>query len=416
MSGQDALNNALNQLDRVIELVDIKEDVIKRLANHNAVYEFTIPVEMDDGSIDVFTGYRAQHEGVLGPYKGGLRFHPSVNREECIALSMWMTWKCALMNLPYGGAKGGVKVNSKELSSNEKERLTRRMTHEMREFIGPKKDIPAPDMGTTSRTMSWIMDAYSMGEKEMTPGVVTGKPPVVSGSLGRDSAPGRSVALITKQACEYYDKNIEDITVAVQGYGSVGGNAARLLDDWGATIVALSDEHGLVYDENGLDTSDIPIHTEKPEGIKNYSGSELQENKNILYSDVDVLIPAAIGNVITEDNADKINADIIVEGSNGPTNMSAEPILAENDVVVIPDILANAGGVVVSYYEWVQGIGRKNWTLEHVQSELDDDMLTAWSEVENKYSNNTGIKWRDAAYMVAIERLNNAYAERGHWP
>lgn len=416
MSGQDALDNALTQLNRVIELVDIEEDVIKRLANHNAVYEFTIPVEMDDGSIDVFTGYRAQHEGVLGPYKGGLRYHPSVNREECIALSMWMTWKCALMNLPYGGAKGGVKVNSKKLSQTEKERLTRRMTHEMREFIGPKKDIPAPDMGTTSRTMSWIMDAYSMGEKEMTPGVVTGKPPVVSGSLGRESAPGRSVALIAKQVSDYYNKDINDITVAVQGYGSVGGNAARLLDNWGATIVALSDEHGLVYDENGLDTSDIPIHTEKPEGIKNYEKATLQEDKNILYSDVDILIPAAIGNVITEDNADNINADIIVEGSNGPINMNAEPILDNKDVVVIPDILANAGGVVVSYYEWVQGIGRKNWTIEHVQSELDNDMLTAWNKVEKKYNQNADITWRDAAYMVAVERLNSAYEERGHWP
>lgn len=196
---------------------------------------------MDDGTIEIFTGYRAHHEGVLGPYKGGLRFHPSVSREECIALSMWMTWKCALMDLPYGGAKGGVKVNSKKLSANEKEKLTRRMTHEMREFIGPKKDIPAPDMGTTSRTMSWIMDAYSMGEKEMTPGVVTGKPPVVSGSLGRDSAPGRSVALITKEACEYYNKDINDVTVAVQGYGSVGGNAARLLDEWGNTTVTKND-------------------------------------------------------------------------------------------------------------------------------------------------------------------------------
>ncbi len=416
MSGQDALDNALNQLDRVIEIVDIKDSVIQRLKNHNALYEFTIPVKMDDGSINVFTGYRAHHEGVLGPYKGGLRYHPSVSREECIALSMWMTWKCALMNLPYGGAKGGVKVNSKNLSTGEKERLTRRMTHEMREFIGPKKDIPAPDMGTTSRTMSWIMDAYSMGEKEMTPGVVTGKPPVVSGSLGRDNAPGRSVALITKKACEYYDKDISNITVAVQGYGSVGGNAARLLDKWGAKIVALSDEHGMVFDENGLDTSEIPIHTEQPEGIKNYKENKVQKNKNILYSDVDVLIPAAIGNVITKENADKINADIIVEGSNGPVNINAEPRLDEQNIIIIPDIIANAGGVVVSYYEWVQGIGRRNWTLEQVQSELDNDMLNAWDELVNKYENNENISWRDAAYVVALERLNNAYAERGHWP
>lgn len=279
-----------------------------------------------------------------------------------------------------------------------------------------KKDIPAPDMGTTSRTMSWIMDAYSAGENEMTPGIVTGKPPVISGSLGRDSAPGRSVALITKEACKYYDKDINNITVAVQGYGSVGGNAARLLDEWGATIVALSDENGVVYNKNGLDTLDIPIHTEEPEGIKNYDGATIEEDKNILYSDVDILIPAAIGNVITEENANKINADIIVEGSNGPTNLNAEPILRNNDTVVIPDILANAGGVVVSYYEWVQGIGRRNWTLEHVQSELEKYMLIAWEKVKNKYSNNPDITWRDASYMVAIERLNEAYKERGHWP
>ncbi len=416
MSGDKALQNALNQFEHVTQLVDIDENIIERLRYHDTVYEFTIPVEMDDGSIEVFTGYRAQHEGILGPYKGGLRYHPSVNREECIALSMWMTWKCAVMNLPYGGAKGGVDVNVKELSSEENERLTRRMTHEMREVIGPKKDVPAPDMGTNSRTMSWIMDAYSMGEKEMTPGIVTGKPPVVSGSLGREEAPGRSVALITKAACEFYKKDLEDVTVAIQGYGSVGGNAARLLEDWGATVVAVSDEKAMAYDEDGLDTHDIPTHTEEPEGILNYDNAEINTDGDILTQDVDVLIPAAIGNVITKDNAEDIQADLVIEGANGPTTFDGADILEENDVPVIPDILANAGGVTVSYYEWVQGIGRRNWTLEEVQSELDKDMRAAWDNVRNVYEDRDEVTWRDAAYIVALERLSAAYEERGHWP
>lgn len=416
MSGDEALNNARNQFERVTEIIDINDNIVERLRYHDSVHEVTIPVEMDDGSIEVFTGYRAHHEGILGPYKGGLRYHPSVTREECIALSMWMTWKCAVMDLPYGGAKGGVDVNVKKLSDGENERLTRRLTQEMREFIGPKKDIPAPDMGTNSRTMSWIMDAYSMGVNEMTPGIVTGKPPVVSGSLGREEAPGRSVALITEAACTFYENDLEGVTVAIQGYGSVGGNAARLLDDWGATVVAVSDEHAIAYDEDGLDTHDIPTHTEEPEGILNYDNADVITDSDILLQDVDVLIPAAISNVITGNNADAIQADLVIEGANGPTTSEGAEILAENKVPVIPDILANAGGVTVSYYEWVQGIGRRNWTLEEVQSELDKDMMAAWNNVRDVFEERPDTTWRDAAYIVALKRLSSAYNERGHWP
>ncbi|AQL43421.1 amino acid dehydrogenase [Halorientalis sp. IM1011] len=411
---ESALTTARRQLEHAATHLDVDPNFIERLKHPTAVHEVTVPIERDDGSLGVFTGYRAHHDSVRGPYKGGLRYHPGVTREECIGLSMWMTWKCAVMNLPFGGAKGGVVVDPKELSDAENEQLTRRFTQEIRDFIGPKRDIPAPDMGTSAQTMSWIMDAYSMQQGEVIPGVVTGKPPVIGGSYGREAAPGRSVAIIAREACKYYDYPLSETTVAVQGFGSVGANAARLLDDWGATVVAVSDVNGAAYDPDGIDPHAIPEHDEEPEAVTEYASDPIS-NEDLLTLDVDVLIPAAIGDVITEANADEIRADLVVEGANGPTTFAADAILAERDIPVVPDILANAGGVTVSYFEWLQDINRRAWSLEEVQRELETEMLSAWDDVRAEVESRD-VTWRDAAYIVALTRLTEAHGYRGLWP
>ncbi|QDX39412.1 glutamate dehydrogenase GdhB [Salarchaeum sp. JOR-1] len=412
---ETALETARRQLHQAAAHLDIDPDIVERLEHPKNVHEVTVPIERDDGSVEVFTGYRAQHDSVRGPFKGGLRYHPDVTRDECVGLGMWMTWKCAVMDLPFGGAKGGIAVNPKDLSDPEKERLTRRFTEELRDVIGPNRDIPAPDMGTNPQTMSWLMDAYSMQEGETTPGVVTGKPPIVGGSEGRNEAPGRSVAIIAREAIDYYDKDIRETSVAIQGYGSVGANAARLLDDWGANVVAISDVNGGVYDTNGLDTHAIPSHHEEPEGVKGHDAPETVSNDDLLTLDVDVLIPAAVGNVLTQSNADAVSADLVVEGANGPTTSAADTILADRDIPVIPDILANAGGVTVSYFEWLQDINRRAWSLERVNEELETEMLTAWADVRDEVAAHD-VSWRTAAYIVALSRVADAHETRGLWP
>lgn len=411
---ESALETARRQLYHAANHLDIDPNIVERLKYPKRVHEVTVPIERDDGSVEVFTGYRAQHDSVRGPYKGGLRYHPDVSRDECVGLGMWMTWKCAVMDLPFGGAKGGIAVNPKELSSAEKERLTRRFAQELRNVIGPNQDIPAPDMGTDPQTMAWLMDAYSMQEGETVPGVVTGKPPVVGGSKGREEAPGRSAAIITQLVCEYYDRLIEETTVAVQGYGSVGANAARLLDEWGATVVAISDVNGAMYNPNGIDTVSVPSHDEEPEAVTEYADSVIS-NEELLRLDVDVLIPAALGNVITKENAEAIAADFVVEGANGPITSTADSILAERNVAVIPDILANAGGVTVSYFEWLQDINRRSWSLERVNNELEAEMQAAWNAVRAEFESRD-VTWRDATYIVALSRVADAHEVRGLWP
>jgi glutamate dehydrogenase (NAD(P)+) len=411
---ESALETARRQLQHAAAQIEIDPNVVERLRHPKKVHEVTVPVERDDGTVEVFTGYRAQHDSVRGPYKGGLRYHPEVTRDECVGLGMWMTWKCAVMDLPFGGAKGGIAVNPKELSPAEKERLTRRFTQELREAIGPNQDIPAPDMGTDPQTMAWLMDAYSMQENETIPGVVTGKPPVIGGSEGREEAPGRSVAIVTRLACEYYDRPLDETTVAVQGYGSVGANAARLLDDWGATIVAISDVNGAMYDPEGIDTQSVPSHDEEPEAVTEYAEDTIS-NDELLTLDVDVLVPAALGNVITEDNVAAVSADLIVEGANGPITSAADAILTEREIAVIPDILANAGGVTVSYFEWLQDINRRSWSLDRVHEELESEMKSAWAAVRTEFEQREGT-WRDAAYIVALSRIAEGHEARGLWP
>ena len=413
--GESALDIARRQLERASASADVPDDVVERLAHPTKVQQVSVPLERDDGDVEVFEGYRAQHDDVRGPYKGGLRYHPAVDAEECIGLSMWMTWKCAVMDIPFGGGKGGIAVDPKALSTDEKERLTRRFAEEIRDVVGPKKDVPAPDMGTDAQTMAWFMDAYSMQEGETTPGVVTGKPPVIGGSYGRKSAPGRSVAIVAREALAHYDYDIEAATVAVQGFGSVGANAARLLEDWGATVIAISDVNGALYDPDGLDIHDVPTHKEEPEAVRNYAGPDRITNEELLELDVTVLIPAAVGNVITDANASDVQADIVVEGANGPTTFAADTILEERGVPVIPDILANAGGVTVSYFEWLQDINRRQWPLDRVHQELESEMLDAWHAVQTEVETRD-LSWRDAAYVVALSRVAEAKATRGLWP
>jgi len=412
---ESALETARRQLQHAADHLDIDQNIVERLKHPTKVHEVTVPIERENGDVEVYTGYRAQHDSVRGPYKGGLRYHPEVTREECVGLGMWMTWKCAVMDLPFGGAKGGIAVNPKDLSDDEKEQLTRRFTDEIRTVIGPTTDIPAPDMGTDPQTMAWLMDAYSMQEGETIPGVVTGKPPLIGGSKGRDAAPGRSVAIIAREAIDYYHKNIDETSVAIQGYGSVGSNAAQLLDEWGANVVAVSDVNGGIYNADGLETHAIPPHDVEPEAVLTHEAPETVTNDELLELDVDVVIPAAVGNVLTADNADDVAADIIVEGANGPTTTAASEIFAARDVPVIPDILANAGGVTVSYFEWLQDISRRAWSLERVNEELETEMLAAWQDVRSEFETRD-VTWRDAAYIVALSRVADAHEIRGLWP
>ena len=411
---ESALETARRQLEHAATHIDLDPAVVERLKHPAHVHRVSLPVERDDGHLEVFTGYRAQHDSVRGPYKGGLRYHPGVTEAECIGLSMWMTWKTAVMDLPFGGAKGGVVVDPKSLSAGEKERLTRRLAQELRDSVGPMHDIPAPDMGTDAQTMGWFMDAYSVLEGETIPGVVTGKPPVIGGSYGRDEAPGRSVAIITREACEYYEWDLSETTVAVQGFGSVGASAARLLDKWGATVVAVSDVTGAAYDPDGLDTRAIPSHDEEPEAVAAHAEQTIP-NDELLTLDVDVVIPAALGNVITAANVDEISADLIVEGANGPTTTAADAALRERDVPVVPDVLANAGGVTVSYFEWLQDINRRAWELDRVNDELEQEMVSAWNAVKAEVERRD-VSWRDATYIVALERIAEAHETRGLWP
>ncbi|QLD90329.1 Glu/Leu/Phe/Val dehydrogenase [Natronomonas salina] len=412
---ESPLDAALSQIERAADLIDLDGDLLEILTHPDQSHKVSIPFRRDDDSIEVLTGYRVQHDGVLGPYKGGLRFHPDVDAAECEALAIWMTLKCALLDLPFGGAKGGVVVDPKDLSDREHERVTRRFAEELRRFIGPNYDVPAPDMGTDAQTMAWFMDAYSMQAGEAQPGVVTGKPPAIGGSHGRMEAPGRSTAIAVREACNHYNLQLDNMTVAVQGFGAVGENAARVLHEWGATVVAVSDLNGAYYDPDGLDIPYIIEETELGFADCEDCYEEKLPNDELLTLDVDVLIPAAIGGVLNESNAADVKADLIVEGANGPTTPAADRIFEERGIPVIPDVLANAGGVTVSYFEWLQDISRREWTLEEVREELGEKMLEAFAETEERVEEE-GVTWREGAYMVALDRLVEAHELRGLWP
>ncbi|MCG8308868.1 MAG: Glu/Leu/Phe/Val dehydrogenase [Cytophagales bacterium] len=373
-----------------------------------------IPISMDDGSIKVFEAYRVVHNNVLGPSKGGVRFDPHVNLDEVKALAAWMTWKCAVVDIPFGGAKGGICCNPREMSSGEIERLTRAYTTSLYDVFGPDTDIPAPDMGTSRREMAWMMDQYSRNSGMTVNGVVTGKPNVLGGSEGRVEATGRGVMVSTLSALEKLKINPYNCTVAVQGFGNVGSHAAHLLVERGAKIIAISDITGAYYNKDGIDIEKaIQYRLDNKGTLENFDGAEKMDHGNdILTLKVDVLVPAAMEDVITMTNADRINARLIVEGANGPTSAKADDIIAEKGIIVVPDILANAGGVTVSYFEWVQNRLGYKWTKERVNRRSDRIMRSAF---ENVYK--TSIKYnvtlRIAAYIVAIDKVAKAYSFRG---
>ncbi len=407
--------NAQKQLDEVAQLMNLDAGVHERLRYPRKALIVSVPIKLDNGQTRVFSGYRVQHDQSLGPTKGGIRFHHEVNLGEVAALSMWMTWKCALLNLPYGGAKGGVCCFPEEMSQNEMERLARRYTTEILSMIGPEKDIPAPDMYTNEQTMAWIMDTYSNFIGYAVPGVVTGKPVAVGGSLGRKEATGRGVAYMVKKALEKLKLGIDKPTVAVQGFGNVGSITAKYLHMHGLSVVAVSDVQGGIYNPKGLDIPRLLTYVAERGTVIGFDDLDTLENKDLLELDVDVLVPAALANVVTEHNAQRVKAKILAEGANGPVTPEADKILQQKGVFIIPGILANAGGVVVSYFEWVQDIQHLFWSEEQVNEKLDYLMGRAFEEVYN-ISTQKKVDNRTAAMMIGVGRVASAKLLRGLYP
>jgi glutamate dehydrogenase (NAD(P)+) len=375
----------------------------------------SVPTRMDDGSVRVFEGFRCTHNVARGPSKGGIRYHHEVTLEETKALAMWMTWKCALMGLPFGGAKGGVVVNPKELSVSELERMTRRYTTEIINFIGPEADIPAPDVGTSPREMAWIFDTYSMNKGYSVLGVVTGKPLEVGGSVGRVEATARGAAFCVREALRKRDVSIQGRKVAVQGFGNVGSNLALILAGQGATIIALSDSHGGVHNADGIDVQAALAHKKDTGSLDGLAGTEAITNDELLLVDCDVLAPCALEQVITGENADQIKANIVCEGANGPVTPEADAILDDRGVLVLPDVLANAGGVVVSYFEWVQGLQEYFWKESEVNAKLNDIITRAFAETWRAHEERS-LPMRQAAYVLAVGRVAEATTTRGLYP
>ena len=385
------------------------------LSSPKRVLTVSCPVRMDDGNIQVFTGYRVQHNGALGPFKGGLRFDPSVHMEEVMALALLQTWKNALVGLPYGGAKGGIVCDPKKLSMGEKERLTRRYTAELLPIIGPNHDIPAPDAGTDAQVMAWFLDTYSMMVGYQALGVVTGKPLTVGGSVGREEATGRGVMNVLRKFLATQNKRLTDVRVAVQGFGNVGYHTARLLDTRGATVVAVSEKAGGVYDETGVDVEAAGQYYRDNGTLNGFPGGDPISNEELLTCDCDVLIPAAMENTIDDTVAPHIRARVVVEGANGPTTPDADEILRDNGVTILPDILANAGGVTVSYFEWVQGLDNFFWDQKRVQDELQRVMEKAFDQVNAK-ADEADCDYRTAAYTIAVSRVAEACRLKGLFP
>ena len=407
--------NMVAVLEQAAEKLGLKPDEYETLKYPERELIVSIPVRMDDGTLKVFEGYRVQHNSARGPYKGGIRYHQNANQDEVKALAAWMSFKCAVANIPYGGAKGGIKVDPTKLSRDELIRLTRRYTTRILPLIGPDQDIPAPDVNTNGEVMGWIMDTYSMFKGHSVPGVVTGKPVEIGGSIGRAEATGRGVTIIAEKCLEDSGMEPQEQTYAIQGMGNVGGTAAKILYEEGKKVIAVSDWSGGVMKREGLDIPDIlAFLSDRSKALKDYEkeGTEHISNEELLTCKCDVLIPAALENQITEKNAAQIQARVIVEAANGPTTIEADQILAERKITVIPDILANAGGVVVSYFEWVQNIQSMASELDEVNQMLKKVMLKAYHDVSNM-SKEKSSTMRMGAYMVAINRITTAGRQRG---
>ena len=403
------------QLRRVGDEFGIDDNLINVLSQCKKAVEVSIPTQMNDGNTKVFTGYRVTHNVARGPSKGGIRYHPDVTLDEVKALSMWMTWKCALANIPFGGAKGGVIVNPKALAPRELERMTRRFTSEIINEIGPEKDIPAPDVGTDSRVMAWIFDTYSMNKGHSVLGVVTGKPLAIGGSLGREEATARGALYVLRGAARKRNLDLNGATAAVQGFGNVGSYLARFLVQDGAKVVAISDSAGGVHNPNGIDVEAAFARKRETGSIGGLPGTDPISNDDLLLLDVDVLAPCALEQVISESNADRIKASIIVEGANGPVTPAADEILEQNGVLILPDILANAGGVVVSYFEWVQGLQEYFWKEDEVNAKLNDIVTRAFNETWALHESK-GVSMRLGSYGLAVQRVAEATVTRGIYP
>jgi glutamate dehydrogenase (NAD(P)+) len=406
---------ARRQLRRVGEVFGIDPNLTGVLELCKKTVEVSIPVAMDDGSVRVFEGYRVTHNVARGPSKGGIRYHPAVTRDEVKSLAMGMTWKCALMGLPFGGAKGGVVCDPKSLSRGELERMTRRYTSEIINEIGPEKDIPAPDVGTDGSVMAWIFDTYSMNMGYSVLGVVTGKPLAIGGSLGRIVATARGALYCINSACQKEGRSLRGLRVAIQGFGTVGLNLARLLAEEGVTVVAVSDSTGGVANPDGLDIGGVVVYKTEHGTVAGFAGGDSITNEELLVLDCDVLAPCALEQVITEENAAKVRARMICEGANGPVTPAADEILEERGILVLPDVLANAGGVVVSYFEWVQGLQEYFWREDEVNAKLNDIMVRAFEETwatRERWSTSL----RLAANGLAVQRVAEATTTRGLYP
>jgi glutamate dehydrogenase (NAD(P)+) len=406
---------ARSQLRRIAGLIDVSDSMLNVLLECKKAVAVSIPTRMDDGSVHVFEGFRVTHNVARGPAKGGIRYHPAVTLEETKALSMWMTWKCALMGLPFGGAKGGVVCNPKELSEDELQRMTRRYTSEIINLIGPEVDIPAPDVGTGPREMAWIFDTYSMNKGYSVLGVVTGKPLEIGGSLGRTEATARGAAFCIREALRKQNQTIAERRVVVQGFGNVGRNLAIILAEQGATIVGISDSTGGIHNPNGIDVAAAAEHKRLHRTLEGFAGADAVTNEELLVLDCDVLAPCALEQVLTDDNADKVKAGIVAEGANGPVTPEADQILEDRGVLVLPDVLANAGGVVVSYFEWVQGLQEYFWKEAEVNAKLNDIVTRAFAETWREHEERE-ISMRQAAYALAVGRVAEATITRGLYP
>ena len=417
--GATLLKNAQNALKQAAANLNLDPNLYAILNTNERTLIVAVPVEMDDGHVEVFQGYRVQHTSVRGPGKGGIRYHPAVTLEEVSALAQLMTWKCALVNVPFGGAKGGISVDPRALSENELRKMTRRYTYGITPIIGPKIDIPAPDMNTDERVMSWISDTYAILTREHSSEIVTGKPVSLGGSVGRVDATGQGVAIATQQILQRAGRELSECRAVIQGFGNVGIWSARHIQELGVKIIAISDISGGYYHPDGLDVGEMLDYVKSNKGrtLAGYDkpGLEQIDNNALLTLECDVLVPAAMENQITEANADDIRASHIVEGANGPTTPEADAILRERGITLVPDILANAGGVVVSYFEWVQGREGFYWTADQVRERLDRFMSVAFADMYN-FSQHRGVSLRDSAMMLAVQRVADAMALRGIFP
>jgi glutamate dehydrogenase (NAD(P)+) len=415
MTHHTALTVAQEQLRIAVEKLELDPGLHEILRKPKRSLIVSVTIKMDDCTIGVFDGVRVQHWDVKGPFKGGIRYHPDLTIDDVTALAMWMTWKCAIADLPYGGAKGGICCNPKKMSQGELERLTRRYVSLIFDYLGPHRDIPAPDVYTNEQTMAWIMDTYSQLKGYSVPESVTGKPVEIGGSEGRVCATSLGVALCAKEAAKILKLNMENATVAVQGYGNVGYNAASIMHSLGCKVVAVSDSSGGIYCPDGIIPSAVSAHKKKTGSVINYKNCTNITNEELLQTKCDILIPAALQNQITKDNADKIKAKIVAEGANGPTTPEADRVLFEKGTFLIPDILANSGGVTVSYFEWVQNLTREHWTLKEVNEKLENKITRAFSDVY-KLSKKEESDMRTAALMLGVGRVAHAIETLGLWP